>query len=302
MASIQSHLLRFIIKRQHLFASENFNPVATRGRLDKWTQYARPHRKVTVSPVNAGGVPSEWLVPQDAPADKVILYIHGGAWFMGSTSSHRMLVSQLAYAVGIRALSINYRLAPEHPFPAGLDDCRTAYHWLLAQGYSPDKMIVAADSAGGNLALALLLALRDAGEPLPAGAVGLSAATDLAATGASRKTRVSVDPYFGDMGLNSIIPDYIGEHDPYEPLISPLFADLAELPPLLLHVGDYEILLDDTVSFGKKAVEAGVDAQTVVWPEMFHVFQTFAPFLPEARQAIRQIAAFINQTLERAAQ
>ncbi len=227
-----------------------------------------------------------------------MLYIHGGAWFMGSTQTHRAFVSRLAFECGISTLAINYRLAPENPFPAGLHDCIAGYDWLIRAGISPDKIIVAGDLAGGNLTLALLIALREAGKPLPAGAVALSPVTDLAGTGESHKTRLHLDPFFSNLGSNKIIRDYIGDHDPREALISPLYADLHGLPPLLIHVGDNEVLLDDAVRFGDRAKAAGVTVNTVVWPGMFHVFQTFSPILPEARQAIKQIARFIRSRVD----
>ena len=243
--------------------------------------------------------------PKDAPQDRALLYIHGGAWFMGSTTTHRSLVAGLAYASGVRALSINYRLAPEHPFPAGLDDCLAAYEWLLRRsslrgGIAPDKIIVAVDSAGGNLTLALLIALRDAGKPLPAGAVAISPATDLTFTGESYTARAHLDPFFADLGSDAtvMLQGYTAGHDPRDPLISPLYADLHGLPPLLLHVGDHEALFDGVVGFGERAAAAGVDVQTVVWPGMFHVFHIFAAVLPEARQANAQIAAFIRSRLD----
>jgi acetyl esterase/lipase len=217
---------------------------------------------------------------------------------MGSSKTHRGLVSHIAYESGVRALSINYRLAPEHPFPEGLEDCISAYRWLLSRGYFAKKIIVAGDSAGGNLALALLIALRDLGEPLPAGAVAISPATDLAFTGKSVITNRHIDPIFSNMGPNTIIQDYIKENDPHNPLISPLYADLTGLPPILIHVGDHEILLDDAVRLSEQANHYGVDATTIVWPGMFHVFQIFTPYLPEARLSVKQIAAFIKSRME----
>jgi acetyl esterase/lipase len=297
MASIQSYLLKFWFRQQNLFGDEKYDPQRSRMRIEETARMSKPHRMVQVLPVDAGSVPSEWLIPQGASQDSALLYIHGGAWFMGSTKTHRAFVSYLAYESGIRALSINYRLAPENPFPAGLDDCIMAYEWLLHNGISPNKIVVAGDSAGGNLTLALLIALRDAGKPLPAGAVALSPATDLALTGESLKTRAHLDPVLSNIGSNSIIEDYITDHDAREPLISPLYADLSGLPPLLIHVGDHETLLDDAVRFGDHALASGVEATTVVWPNMFHVFQIFVPILPEARQAIAQIATFIRSRL-----
>jgi monoterpene epsilon-lactone hydrolase len=298
MASIQSKIIKLWFKHQKVFGNGDYDPQAIRARTDKAGMFARPHKGVKVVPVIANSIPSEWLIPEGASPDRVVLYIHGGAWFMGSATTHRAFVSQLANASKVRFLFINYRLAPEDPFPAGLDDCVTAYEWLMQNGIKPNRIVVAGDSAGGNLTLALLVALRDRGRPLPSGAVALSPATDLAFTGESVKTRLHLDPIFSHGGPNNIIQDYITSHDPLDPLISPLYADLHGLPPLLIHVGDHEILLDDSVRFGEKAVAAGVQTTTVVWPEMFHVFQLFSPFLPEARRAIKEIAGFIRSRLE----
>jgi monoterpene epsilon-lactone hydrolase len=298
MPSIQSYLLKFWFRRQNLFGNKKYNPQSSRLQIERTARIAKLHKNVKIIPVDAGTVASEWLIPQGAPQDRALLYLHGGAWFMGSTNTHRSFVSYLAYASGIRALSINYRLAPENPFPAGLDDCVMAYEWLLHSGISSQKIVVAGDSAGGNLTLALLVALHDTGKPLPAGAVALSPATDLALTGASLKTRAHLDPVLANLGSNTIIKDYITDHDPREPLISPLYANLHGLPPLLIHVGDHETLLDDAVRFGARACDSGVDAKTVVWPHMFHVFQIFVPILPEARQAIAQIATFIRSRMD----
>lgn len=297
MASIQSRILEYGIRRMNIFGGQKIDPIALRNSQELVVNRSRPRRKVALIPVDVDGVPSEWLVPQGSPEDRSLLYIHGGAWFMGSTATHRGLVSNLAYDSGARALSINYRLAPENPFPAGLDDCIAAYDWLVRSGIEPEKIIVAGDSAGGNLALALLVALRSAGKPLPAGAVAISPVTDLTGSGESYQTRRYLDPMFGNMGDNSFFPDYIGSHDPHNPLISPLFADLRGLPPLLIHVGDHEVLLDDAVQFGQRAANVGVEVETVVWPGMFHVFHIGVPFLPEARQAIRQIGAFVRAHL-----
>ncbi len=298
MASIQSHLLKLWFRHQKVFGSGDYDPQAIRARTDQVGFFARPRKNVQIASVDAGTVPSEWLIPEAALQDRAILYIHGGAWFMGSANTHRAFVSRLVHAAGIRALLINYRLAPENPFPAGLEDCVAAYEWLLQGGISANNILVAGDSAGGNLTLALLIALRDASKPLPAGAVALSPATDLAFTGKSVQTRLHLDPLFSGGGPTTIVQDYITNHDPHEPLISPLYGDLHGLPPLLIHVGDHEILLDDSIRFGENAVAAGVEATTVVWPKMFHVFQIFTPILPEARRAVEQIAEFIRVQLD----
>jgi acetyl esterase/lipase len=297
MASIQSRIIQFAIRRQNLFGGRDFNPSRLRAVIGREAATARPVREVRVAAADCP-VSSEWLVPPGAPADRALLYFHGGGWFMGSARTARAFVSRLALAGGIRALAVNYRLVPENPFPAGLEDCLAAYAWLQHNGIPSHHIVAAGDSAGGNLALAMLVALRDAGRPLPAGAVALSAPTDLAVTGPSRKTRARLDPHFGpNAGLENIIRNYVGDRDPRDPLISPLYADLRGLPPLLLHVGDHEVLLDDSVRFGERAKAAGVEVETVVWPGMFHGFQTLDPLLPEAREANAQIGAFIRSRL-----
>ncbi len=297
MASFQSNIVRFWLRHQKPFSSYDRDPQKIRDQSDRVGDFVKPHKNVQIILVKAGSVPGEWLIPPGAPQDQTLLYVHGGAWFMGSTSTHRAFLSYLVHTSHVRALSINYRLSPENPFPAGLEDCLEVYDWLQANGFAAHKIVFAGDSAGGNLVLALLVALRDAGKLLPAGAVAFSPATDLAFTGESVKSRLHLDPILSHSGSNSIVQDYIGDHDPHEPLISPLYADLHGLPPIFIQVGDHEILLDDATRFVTRAVTAGVDAQVVVWPEMFHVFQIFIPFLPEAYRAVEQIASFIQLKL-----
>jgi acetyl esterase/lipase len=294
MASLQTHLLRFFIRRMTIFGEGDTDLARLRRRSDRLADIAPVHRQVTVSQINANGVPGEWHELEGAPADRALLYLHGGAWMIGSAAMYRHFVSRLAYYSKVNALVIDYRLAPEHPFPAGLDDCLTAFEYLVEQGISPGNIVVAGDSAGGNLTLALLLARRDNGLPLPGAAVGISPATDLTRSKPSRQTRASVDPFFGGHELGFVVQQYAVDHPPDHHLISPIQAELSGLPPLLLHVGDHEVLLDDAVLFADKARAAGVDAQLKVWPEMFHVFQIFEPLLPEARRANREIAEFVQ--------
>jgi acetyl esterase/lipase len=294
MASIQAALFDRLIRRLDLFGADGADTLTLRRRIDRFSGSAPSPRGVAIRPVDAGGVPAERVIPRGAPTDRCVLYLHGGAWCLGSPRTHRGLVADLARGAGVRAVSVDYRLAPEHPYPAGLDDCVAAYRWLLERRVNPSRIVLAGDSAGGNLAAALLLRLRDEGIPLPAGAVLLSPATDLALTGPSHVTRREVDPFFAKIGPVRFVEDYVGPHDVHEPYISPLYADLGGLPPMLIHVGDHEVLLDDSVRFAERATAAGVDARLVVWPGMFHVFQTFAPFLPEARRANRDISEFIR--------
>ena len=208
-------------------------------------------RNASNTPVTLDGVPAEWINPPGVSptSQSVILYLHGGGFTLGWTNVERWMVAHIAQAAQIRALAVDYRLAPEHPFPAALKDCLTAYRWLLSHGAAPHQVVIAGDSAGGNLTLSTLLALRDAGEPLPAAAVCISPATDLACTGESFLTRK--DPLLSTRFVNTMIPHYIGDQDPRQPLISPHYARLDGLPPLLIHVGDDEILLSDSVRLAR---------------------------------------------------
>lgn len=249
---------------------------------------------VTCTPVDAGGVSAEWSVAPGVDEAKVVLYVHGGGYVMGSAGSHRDVTGRLSKAAGARVLSLNYRLAPEHPFPAPVDDAVAAYRWLLAQGVSSGNIAVAGDSAGGGLAIATLLALRDAGEPLPAAGIGISPWVDMEGTGESMTTRAAVDPVVQKEGLLGMAKLYLGDADPKNPLAAPLHADLAGLPPLLLQVGDAETLLDDSTRLAEKARAAGVDVTLKVWDEMPHVWHLFAPILPEGRQAIDEIGSFFQ--------
>lgn len=250
---------------------------------------------VTCTPVEAGGVSAEWSVAAGVDEAKVVLYVHGGGYVMGSAGSHRDVTGRLSEAAGARVLSLNYRLAPEHPFPAPVDDAVAAYRWLLAQGISPGNIAVAGDSAGGGLAIATLLALRDAGEPLPAAGIGISPWVDMEGTGESMTTRAAVDPVVQKEGLLGMAKLYLGDADPKNPLAAPLHADLAGLPPLLLQVGDAETLLDDSTRLAERARAAGVDVTLKVWDEMPHVWHLFAPILPEGRQAIDEIGSFFQE-------
>ena len=253
--------------------------------------------------VDAGGVPAEW-VHLDGAAETAgtLLYLHGGGYMQGSPVTHRRLVTALAGAAGVRALSVDYRLAPEHPFPAALDDALAAYRWLTGPaGESPARVVVSGDSAGGGLSAALLLALRAGGDPLPAGAYLISPWTDLAGTGESMRTRAGADPMLDPDGLVPTGRLYRPEGDLADPLVSPVYADLAGLPPLLVHVGDAEILLDDTTRLVERARAAGVAVESEIWPEAFHVFQMLVGLVPEADEAVAQAGAWMAKRLAAAA-
>jgi monoterpene epsilon-lactone hydrolase len=243
--------------------------------------------------VNAGGVDAEWIAAPGATADRVILYLHGGGYVVGSVKTHRAMISRIARASNARALAIDYRLAPEHPFPAAVEDATTAYRWLLAQGYKPGRIVIAGDSAGGGLTLAALLAIRDSKLPLPAGAVPISPWTDLEGTGESVRTRATRDVMVTQENLASSARDYYGAHDPRDPLVSPVHADFRGLPPMLIQVGDAEILLDDATRVAARAKAAGVQVELEVWDDMPHVWHVFAKLLPEGQEAIDKIGKFV---------
>jgi len=267
-----------------------------RARLDKTSKYLKIPADIYCQPILAGGVIAEWINTPEADLG-AILYLHGGAYALGSVDVHREIIARLARATKIRCLAIEYRLAPEHPYPAALEDSIAAYHWLLTQGVEPSQIIFVWDSAGGGLALASLVALRDAGEPLPAGTVCISPWTDLALTGASIQSKAKVDPYLDPASLQKYARYYAGENEPSSPLISPLYANLEGFPPLLIQVGTDEILLDDATRFAEKARDSGVDVTLQILDGMFHVFQLI-PFLPETKKAVGSIAEFVSHTLK----
>lgn len=247
-----------------------------------------------VEAVAVNGIPTEWIYPPDADAERVVLYMHGGAYILGSLKSHRELVARLATASGLRSLLFEYRLAPEHVFPAALDDALTAYHWLLANGTKPEHIVLAGDSAGGGLILALLQVLRDRNIAMPAGAVLLSPWTDLVGTVESRTTRDGIDPIFSAQTMNFLANFYPGPEDKHNPLISPIYADLYGFPPLRIDVGRDEVLLDDALQVAEHARATHIPVELVVWDDMWHVFQQYASVLPEGQQSLEQIGRFIR--------
>jgi len=241
----------------------------------------------------AGNVKAEWIVPPEADGERVLLYFHGGGYVMGSINTHRAMVARMARAAGARALAIDYRLAPEHPFPAAVQDATAAYRWLLDQGYKPGKIALAGDSAGGGLALATLMALRDAGTALPACAVPVSPWTDVPGTGASVRTNAASDPMVQETDLLRYGALYGRNGDLRHPLLSPLYGDYRELPPLLIQVGGAEILLDDSTRAAERARRAGVNVDLDVWDGMVHVWHVFAKLLPEGQQAIEKLGSYV---------
>jgi monoterpene epsilon-lactone hydrolase len=248
-------------------------------------------------PVNAGGVKAEWLEAPGAAGNRTVLYLHGGGYVMGSLDTHRQLAARISRAANARCLSVDYRLAPEHPFPAAVEDATAAYRWLLGIDMEPSRVVIAGDSAGGGLTVATLLALREAGAPLPAGAVCLSPWVDLEGIGESATTKADVDPIIDTGLLIEMGRLYLGGADPRTPLAAPLYADLHGLPPLLIQVGTAEALLDDSTRLAERARAAGVDVTLDPWEDMIHVWQFFAEMLPEGQEAIDRIGEFARKRL-----
>jgi phosphinothricin tripeptide acetyl hydrolase len=285
------------IVRSHL---AKLPPSETLTTAERRAQYERAEKvfptppEVKVERVSAPAAPAEWLRPPTAVAGRVVLYLHGGGYVIGSPRSHRHLAAAIATAGAANALLLDYRLAPEHPFPAAVNDAVAAYGWLLDQGIAPGHVVIGGDSAGGGLTVATLLALRDAGRPLPAAGVCISPWVDLTCGGGSYQTKAEADPIVNRASVGEMATAYLGATDPRAPLASPLFADLRGLPPLLIHVGSDEVLLDDAMQLAERAQQATVEATLEVWDRMIHVWHWFLPMLDEAQAAVDSIGRFIR--------
>lgn len=253
-----------------------------------------------LTPVEANGVPGEWVTAPESDPNRRVLYFHGGGYVYGSTVTHRRLCEDIAAAGRCSVLNLDYRLAPEHPFPAAVDDAIAGLKFVRANGPSgegeAESLFVAGDSAGGGLTLATLLAARERGIDQPNAAIAISAWTDLANTGESITSLADDDPQRSSVPmLDDLAVQYLGVGDARDPLASPLYGDYGGLPPLLLQVGGSEMLLSDTTRAADRARAAGVDVIEEVWDDMFHVWHQYAPMLPEGQQAIERIGEFINQ-------
>jgi len=248
-----------------------------------------------------GGRPAEWVVPNDLSSDDtaapVVLYLHGGGYCMGNMDTHRPVCGRIALAAGARVVMLDYRLAPEDPFPAAIDDAIAAYLELIEEGADPGRLVVAGDSAGGGLTLALLLRLRDEGGPMPAAAVLLSPWTDLTQSAPCYEFLDGFDPLLDRARLQELADTYLGDADPLQPAASPVFADdLVGLPPLSIDVGDQEVLLEDSTRIADLAENSEVDVKLTVWPGLTHVFQIYpAELFPEGDTSIAAMGSFIRE-------
>lgn len=294
MASWQGKFASFNLRRFYrLDVTPDTKMIALRQKFDRTAARIKYRGKTEVTPISIGAMSAEWIRPQKCDPGRVVLYFHGGGYCIGSIESHRQLVIRLCEAAEARGLLIDYRLAPEHPFPAALDDAVTAYRWLLSQNQANTGIVLAGDSAGGGLAIATAMALRDGGAPLPRALVTLSPWTDLAMTGWTMATNAGKDPVLRWDNMNIFARHYLKNTNPTNPFVSPFYGNFKGLPPLLIHVGSTEILRDDATRVAEKAELAGVDVSCEVWDGMPHVFQGL-PFLPESQGSLDRIGSFIR--------
>lgn len=274
------------------------DPLGTIEELRAGLPETRPRRTAAVTPAEAQGVPAEWVIDESADPDRRLLYLHGGGYLAGSPTTHRNLISRISRAAGAAVFSLDYARAPERPFPAAIEDAAAALDWLPGNGPAgpgPARAtFLAGDSAGGGLALAALIRIRNAGGPLPDATALLSPWTDLTLSGESMRSRADLDPSLNHAVLERMAREYLPQGNARDPLASPLFADLAGLPPLLVQVGDAEVLLDDSTRLADRARDAGVDVTLEIYPEQVHVFQSWAPILPEGQEAIEAIGAHLH--------
>jgi len=295
--SLRAFLAKFAARLLIAPALHEPDMALRRQKVDKLSRFTWPARGATYTTGNLGGVPVEWVAHPASGARGFVLYLHGGAYVVGSPRSHRSLTSRLAQAARVCVATLDYRLAPEHPFPAAVDDAVAAYKALLAQDVSANKIIIAGDSAGGGLALALALRLKAKPLPQPAGIVCLSPWTDLTMSGDSVKSRARQEVMLsGKLGRDSAA-QYLAGQDPTLPLASPLFADLTGLAPVFIQVGGQEILHDDATRFAQKASAQGVQVTLQTWPNLWHVWQLHGGLMPESDAAIAAIASFVHARL-----
>ena len=284
---------RFIVKGEKYkdigFLRSGFEKLAKRIKLPKYIYFKR---------FFIGDMEVAWIAPPKADHKAVMLYLHGGGYITGSINTHKAMVSRIARASKVRALLINYRLAPENPYPAALEDAVTAYKWLLEKGYEPENIIIAGDSAGGGLTLTTLLYIKDNHLPMPATAVCLSPLTDLEGKGDSFWKNDEKDPMIPPEGVLNAGRIYALTTDLDDPYVSPVHADFTGFPPLLIQVGTDEVLLDDSVRVKKKAEKQGVEVHLEVWKDMFHVFQFAHKYIPESKAAIAKIALHIQHYIK----
>jgi len=288
-------MLKLSIKPE--LAVEGNHLQSSRRSMDRWGSWMPALSGVSVRHETLSGIPCEIHTPDNSPSNRVIVYMHGGGFAVGSPASHRNLVSRLAQAAGMKAISMNYRKAPEHPFPAALNDTVAIYRYCLDQGIKPSNIVFCGDSAGGNLVLTTLLKLKQDGLPLPAAGCSISPWCDLTLEAGSIRNNAGLDLILNPPLLQQFADLYAPADQRRNPLVSPLFGDLAGLPPLLIQVGSHEVLLDDSRHMAARARDAGVPVELEVWEGMQHVWHYTAFFLKDGRRALARIGAFFQERL-----
>ncbi len=289
-----SHLLRFKLKRESTFDFDS-SIAEFRAQVDKTPAlFGKLPDHIKLESITIGDLYAEWLRHADAPKDEAILYFHGGGYVSGTCAAHRTHVSKVVNGSLINAMTFQYRVAPEYPFPAALDDALAAYRYFLEQGFAPEKIAFMGDSAGGGLCLATLNAIKEQGLPMPAAAVTLSPWTDLACTGDSYQSNAST--CLSPTGSWTVFSHYYApDMDKTNPLISPLYGDLAGLPPMHIYVGSDEVMLSDAIQYAEKAKVAGVDVKLTIGEGLFHCYPICAPAFPEATEALAELCAFMKE-------
>lgn len=288
--------MKKVITLLERFQSEEPSVEETRKTLKQMTKLSKIPDDINFEPVDIDGIKGEWITAPNSRSEKVLYYLHGGGFVAGSIDTHRDLVSRICRIAKVRGLMIDYRLAPEHPFPAALEDAFKAYKWLINEKkVETSNLVIGGDSAGGGLTFSVLIKARDGDLPLPAAAVVISPATDLAGEGVSFFKKADVDPFLTPE-LGELFRDcYLEETNPKNPLASPLYADLHGLPPIYIQVGTSEILLDDSKRIAKKLESENVDVELDVWEDMIHVFAAFGDLAPEGKEGTKKIAEFIKE-------
>jgi monoterpene epsilon-lactone hydrolase len=301
MPSFRSKFCRMLIK--YLVATK-FNPSKTidemRRGAESLSKLAGLPRNTKVEKIKLNSFSAEWVCAQDAREDRVILYLHGGGYNICSPNTHRELAANISMASRATVILPNYHLAPEYPFPRALEDATLTYRWLLNNGFGGEHIALAGDSAGGGLSLATSILLRDSGDPPPSSIACISPWTDLQMSGNSIKTHADIDPMLNFRLMALMASNYIGDNDPRNPLISPIYANLKEISPMLIHIGSDEMLFDDSTRIAKKAKSAGVDVTLKKFNKMWHVWHLTAKLMPEAKNAITEIGSFIQKHFAKA--
>jgi monoterpene epsilon-lactone hydrolase len=306
MPSLRSRFCRIFIK--HLIGSKFITGLSIdqmRKGMEGATRMAFLPAKTKVEQTSCDGVSAEWVCAKNVNEKNVVLFLHGGGYNTGSPSTHRELAAHISKASSAKVLLPDYRLAPENPFPAALEDATTSYRWLIESSYSSSKIAIAGDSAGGGLTLVTCISIRDTSDPIPSSLACISPWADLEMTGKSVKTLASMDPMVSlastqiMASIQIMASNYIGSNDPRSPLISPVHADLKDFPPMIIQVGSDEILLDDSRRMAERAKQAGVDLTINIYEGMWHVFHIFYRLMPEAKYAVHELGSFIKNHFRR---